>query len=141
MKSLVAPTRLKPFTSLQLVAFLLIAALAVCAYVLPVHAVNFITVDRTDDAVVSGCTNAANDCTLRGALTIAAAGDQISFDTTVFPTNTATTINVTSALPVLSQGILTIQGHHNSLGGAAVVLNGAGAGVGVNGLTITSNNN
>src|SRR5687767_184285 len=39
------------------------------------------TVDRTDDPVpaASACTSAANDCSLRGAIESAAAGDKIDF--------------------------------------------------------------
>ena len=46
-------------------------------------------VDRTDDTNVSACSAAANDCTLRGAVTKAnstATTDVISFDTTIFAT-------------------------------------------------------
>lgn len=69
------------------------------------------TVDRTDDTLVSACTIAANDCTLRGAIASAnAAGgnDTIDFDGTVFAS--AQTILLTSELIVTTAGTLTING-------------------------------
>lgn len=67
-------------------------------------------VDRTDDAAISACSTASNDCTLRGAITTAnanAGADTINFDTTLF--NSAQTIALATALPELT-GDLTITG-------------------------------
>src|SRR5947209_10495307 len=49
-------------------------------------------VDRTDDTIVTACTVAANDCSLRGALLLAGANPgstvQLQFNTTYTLTNT-----------------------------------------------------
>ena len=95
------------------------------------------TVDRTDDALVSACTAAANDCTLRGALTIAGMGDTIAFDAGVFNPGV---INVGSPLPVLAQGMVSVLGSVNDVQ-PKVILDGSAAGVGVSGLRLTSNGN
>ncbi|MBK7147057.1 MAG: hypothetical protein IPH76_18390 [Xanthomonadales bacterium] len=90
-------------------------------------------VDRTDDALVSVCTAAANDCTLRGALTIAASGDTIVFDTGVFNPGV---INVGSTLPDLAVNALTVQGPVSTQ--PQVILDGTLAGVGATGLRVTA---
>src|SRR5450631_2582756 len=69
------------------------------------------TVDRLDDANITACTAAANDCTLRGAINAAnAAGgtNTIAFNVgggSVLPQ----TINLLSALPTITAN-LTIDG-------------------------------
>ncbi len=65
------------------------------------HAATFI-VDRSDDAAVSVCSAAPDDCTLRGAITAAntnAGTDAINFDATVFATPQI--ISTVNALPHL----------------------------------------
>jgi len=59
--------------------------------------------------------------TLRQALSAAELGDIITFDPTVFPPTSPTTITVTSGLPELSQGGLTIDASN-----AGVILDGGG---------------
>ncbi len=94
-------------------------------------------VDRTDDTLVSVCTAATNDCTLRGALTVAGVGDTISFDAAVFNPGV---INVGSALPDLAQGFVSVLGSITDLQ-PKVILDGSAAGPGVTGLRVTSNGN
>ena len=48
--------------------------------------------------------------TLRWALQTARRGDVITFDSEIFPPNDPATIRVTSVLPSLAQGYLTIDG-------------------------------
>ena len=71
-----------------------------------------LSVDRTDDLTVTACTGAANDCTLRGAITRAnsvGSNDSIVFDPTVF--GTPQTISLSgSSLPISSNGTLSING-------------------------------
>ncbi len=107
-----------------------------------------LVVDRTDDTVVTGCTDAtANDCTLRGALTIAVAGDTIRFSPTVFPSQGAnwweppptTAVAVGSALPALTTGRVTLDGGTGSQ--PWVALDGTNAGPNVNGLEVRSDRN
>jgi CSLREA domain-containing protein len=67
-------------------------------------------IDTISDANLNGCTSLSNDCSLRGAISLANAlsgAHTITFDSTVF--STAQTIVLTSALPNLS-GNLTIDG-------------------------------
>ena len=91
------------------------------------------TVDRTDDALVSTCSAAASDCTLRGALTVAGTGDTIVFDAAVFNPGV---INLASALPDLAVNTLTVEGPLAAQ--PQVILDGTAAGAGVNGLRITA---
>jgi hypothetical protein len=75
-----------------------------------IHAATF-TVDRTDDNLVSSCTPAANDCTLRGAITAANtanANDTIDFDAAIFASSQ--TILLTSEIIITSTGTLNING-------------------------------
>jgi CSLREA domain-containing protein len=67
-------------------------------------------VDTTSDNDLSDCTDQPNDCSLRGAISLANAfsgAHTITFDSTVFAS--PQTITLTSALPALS-GTLTIDG-------------------------------
>ncbi|MBK9233461.1 MAG: right-handed parallel beta-helix repeat-containing protein [Anaerolineae bacterium] len=73
---------------------------------------------------------------LRQALLDARAGDTIIFDATVFPPAEPMTISVTTALPDLSQGDLTLDA---SQGG--VVLDGSALAAGISGLRIVSDGN
>jgi hypothetical protein len=74
--------------------------------------------------------------TLRWALENAVAGDIIVFDPSVFPPQAATTIKLSSGLPYLSQGSLTIDGSN-----AGVILDGSVTAKGTCGLLITSDYN
>ncbi|MEO8391738.1 MAG: choice-of-anchor Q domain-containing protein, partial [Chloroflexota bacterium] len=82
-----------------------------------------LVVDRFDDSVTQTCTAAANDCSLRGAITkanAAAGADTITFDSTVFAS--MQTITLGNALPVIT-GDLTLTGPGASL----VTISGATA--------------
>ncbi len=71
-----------------------------------------LVVDRTDDTVVSTCSAAANDCTLRGAIAAANAaptGDTITFDPVVFATPQTITLGGTEIV-IANSGGLTITG-------------------------------
>jgi len=71
-----------------------------------------LVVDTTaDDPSMTACTDGAVDCSLHGALSVANAGDTIDFDASAFPTNSNTVIQLTTALPAVSVGTLTIDGH------------------------------
>ena len=65
-------------------------------------------VDRLDDANLTACTGAANDCTLRGAIVRANGtgnGDVIAFDPSVFPLKpSAATILLAGTLPAMTGG-------------------------------------
>jgi titin len=74
--------------------------------------------------------------TLREALTTAGSGDTIVFDVGVFPPGAPATIALTSALPDITQGNLTIDGT-----GAGVILDGSGTPTDTVGISITSNGN
>ena len=106
------------------------------------------TVDRTDDLNISACTGAANDCTLRGAVTAAnAAGgvDTINFDGTVFAGSQTITLTMgelvitsTGTLSITGTGanILTISGNNLS----RVFSNSVGTNTTISGLTVTAGN-
>jgi titin len=74
--------------------------------------------------------------TLREALTTAGSGDTVAFDAGVFPPGAPATIALTSALPDITQGDLTIDGS-----GAGVILDGSGTPTDTVGISITSNGN
>lgn len=107
------------------------------------------TVDRTDDATVSTCTAAVNDCTLRGAIAAAtgttAVADTIDFDATIFNTAQTITLGGTQlSITGSATNTLTINGPGANLlsisagGGAFRLFNiGSGAVVQINGVTIT----
>ena len=87
---------------MRLLALTLLAVLAAAA---PAAADTF-AVDRSDDADVSTCSAAANDCTLRGAIekvqTVDAPGSTVTIP--------ATRIVLTAKLPDLATGSFTIAG-------------------------------
>jgi hypothetical protein len=74
--------------------------------------------------------------TLRWALENAHSGDTIFFDPTVFPPYSPATIRLTSALPVLSQGNMTIDASD-----AGVILDGSSTTGGTSGLHLKSDGN
>jgi hypothetical protein len=74
--------------------------------------------------------------TLRELLAKVVNGDTITFDAQVFPPDAPVTIQLTSGLPVLSQGGITIDASE-----AGVILDGSATPEGTNGLSIDSNNN
>lgn len=74
--------------------------------------------------------------TLRWALENARSGDTITFDPGVFPPKSPVTIRLTTGLPYLSQGSLTIDGSN-----AGVILDGSATAKGTHGLLITSDHN
>jgi hypothetical protein len=74
--------------------------------------------------------------TLRDLLARSAGGDTIIFDAQVFPPDAPVTIRLTSELPVLNQGGVTIDASD-----ANVILDGSATPDGTNGLSIGSSNN
>ncbi len=74
--------------------------------------------------------------TLREALSTAVSGDTITFDPAVFPPGAPATIALTSPLPGITQGNLTIDGT-----GAGVIIDGSGTPEDTVGISITSNDN
>ncbi len=84
---------------------LALALLAVLAAAAPAAADTFV-VDRSDDADVSTCSAAANDCTLRGAIEKVQAVDAPGSTVTI----PATRIVLTAKLPDLATGSFTIAG-------------------------------
>ncbi len=79
-------------------------------------------VDTTSDANLEGCSVAANDCSLRGAINLANAisgTDTITFDSTVF--STAQTITLTSTLPNVTSTMII-----NGPGADLLTVNGGG---------------
>jgi hypothetical protein len=63
-------------------------------------------VDRSDDAVISACTGAANDCTLRGAMT--AANGNGEADTINIPATITTIDLLSSSLPTVTTEMVII---------------------------------
>jgi predicted outer membrane repeat protein len=105
-----------------------------------------LTVDNTsDDSTLSGCTAAANDCSLAGAITNAnnsASDEIIVFDPSVFSTVQTVSSQASPAFTIANNGALTI------LGGAKVKVSGnnqkrvfqinSGANVTFDSLTVTA---
>ena len=101
-------------------------------------------VDTTSDADLEGCSAAANDCSLRGAITLANAvsgTDTITFDSNVFSTAqiitlTSTLPNVTSTMIINGPGadLLTVDGNH----AYQVLYEATGADLTLNNLTIAN---
>jgi parallel beta-helix repeat protein len=112
----------RPFT--RLVARLAVALAVACAALggppaRSAVAANLL-VDRSDDAIVSACTGAANDCTLRGAISAANANGGT---TDVITFSGSMTITLGSALALTANGT-TIQ----ATGGQVVNINANNAG-------------
>lgn len=85
--------------------------------------------------IVVGSPDDSGPGTLRQALLEAQPGDTITFDPTVFPPGAPVTVTLTSCLPPLSQGYVTVDASD-----AGVILNGASLGDNwCSGLTIISN--
>jgi hypothetical protein len=74
--------------------------------------------------------------TLRRCIENAQAGEIITFDPNIFPPANAVSINLSSALPTLSQGHLTIDGSN-----AGVILDGSNTPEGTFGLLVASDSN
>jgi len=74
--------------------------------------------------------------TLRWCLEYAASGTTITFAPTVFPPSSPASITLSSSLPILNQGHITIDASN-----AGVILDGSGTPAGTNGLTIVSDDN
>lgn len=108
------------------------------------------TVDTTaDNAALTACTTAANDCSLRGAVINAnasAGADTINFDQTVF--STAQTITLSSSSPIQQlvinsdltingpgASLLTVKGYVNY--GGIPIFEISGGAVGINNLKLT----
>lgn len=100
-------------------------------------ATTFLFVDRNDDASVSTCSDAVNDCTLRGAIS-KANGDPANVYHIYF-TPTLTLINLTGTLPTLAisgtwvvgnSGLPRIDGSGLPASSSAFVINADGARVG-----------
>jgi parallel beta-helix repeat protein len=95
--------------------------------------------ERTTSSADTWTVSSAADSgpgTLRWCLEQARSGDTITFDPVVFPPKSPTTIRLTSALPGIKQGRLTIDGSN-----AGVVLDGSETPPGTNGLLIDSDHN
>ena len=102
-----------------------------------------LTVDTTiDDATLTACTPAANDCSLRGAITIAAPGDTITFDSsfTFAPRSIPLTdgaLVINKSLTITSVGSLIIVGDGSD---RVFDISGSGVTVSLSGMTITGGN-
>jgi len=90
------------------------------------------TVSKTADTNDGVC-NA--DCSLREAISVATSGNTITFNPAAFPTGTPATISLTSTLPFITQGNITIDASN-----AGVIIDGSALASG-NGLEIASSNN
>ena len=88
------------------------------------------------ESIVVTSTADSGPGSLRQALQNAHTGDTITFDTTVFPPSAPATIYLTSPLPGIGQGNLTIDASN-----ASVILDGSGISGDAHGLSITSSGN
>jgi len=107
---------------LPLLGSVAIAALLLVSQPQPAFGASFVVDTAIDDPGITlqGCSVAAGDCSLRGAITranLSSAGDVITFAPGVFPA----TITIGSNLPLISGGGDTIDGT-----GAGVVIDGTG---------------
>ena len=91
--------------------------------------------DRNRDYIVFSTADSGNG-TLRQCMLNATSGDTIYFDTAVFPPGSPATITISSSLPQINQGDLTIDASN-----AGVILNGSGTPGGTHGFHITSDGN
>jgi hypothetical protein len=97
----------------------------------------WVTVSAAPGATITvNSTADSGSGTLREALTTAGSGDTIVFDAAVFPPGAPATITLTSPLPDITQGNLTVDGT-----GAGVILDGSGTPTDTVGISITSNGN
>src|SRR5947207_6888885 len=94
-----------------------------------------LTVNTADDHNDGVC-NAA-DCTLREAINAANAGDTISFN---IPGSGVHTINATSGFSITKAVTIDGTSQPGFAGAPVLELNGAGAGAGVNGLSVNASN-
>ena len=106
----------------------------------PISAFKASRLRSSTGALAGTCTvNSSADTgsgTLRWCLEYAASGTTITFDPTVFPPSSPATITLSSSLPSLNHGHITIDASY-----AGVILDGSGTPAGTNGLTIVSDNN
>lgn len=103
------------------------------------------TVDNiSDDGALTACTAAANDCSLRGAISGAASGDTIDFDAVIFASAQTITLGGTSNPIIISKNLtingtgadrLTVSGNNANL-----VFDVGNFTVGLNGMTVTGGN-
>jgi len=87
----------------------LVLALVMALVVTPserTQAANFTVDNLTDNGALTACTGAANDCSLRGALTVANANGVT--DTITFLSGLSGTIPITATLPVSEAGFRTV---------------------------------
>ena len=118
----ISGSRKKPLVFGFLVVALLVLSLLMAR---PAHAADFFVVDRSDDPnlattpTADDCTSAANDCSLRGAITrsnSSTADDSIDFDIPASACNATTgvcTITPTTQLPSITDAV-TIDGYQQT---------------------------
>jgi hypothetical protein len=75
-------------------------------------------VDRSDDANITACTSAANDCTLRGAIN--KVNTDNLFDASIFFTATVSQVNLGASLPPLTTTGTSVVGPGKRINGAAL---------------------
>ncbi|HEY80335.1 MAG TPA: hypothetical protein G4O05_04575, partial [Caldilineae bacterium] len=128
---------------IELIFVIFLAALAVISIqLMPVQVATPSSVlasigKRSADSLVVTSAADSGPGTLRQALLSAQPGDTITFDASVFPPAAPVTINLTTPLPVLTRGNLTIDASN-----AGVVLDGSQlSGEDVHGLDISSDGN
>ena len=108
----------------------------------PAFGASYVADTAADDPgiTLTACTGAANDCSLRGAITRAnaasSAGDVITFDAAVFPSGAPVAIPIASVLPALSDGGDIIDGT-----GAGVIIDSTDEARGFNCVVISSAGN
>jgi LysM repeat protein len=95
----------------------------------------FMRVEERGVIVVTSTTDSGPG-SLRQALERATPGTTITFDPAIFPPNAPVTISLTSELPHITQGTLTIDGSN-----AGVILDGSNVGEHGEGLLVASDNN
>ncbi len=103
------------------------------------------TVDNnSDNGALTACAAAANDCSLRGAISGAASGDTVNFDAVVFASAQTITLGGTSNPLIINKNLtingtgadkLTVSGNNASL-----VFNVGNFTVGLSGMTVTGGN-
>jgi len=103
------------------------------------------TVDNnSDNGALTACTAAANDCSLRGAISGAASGDTIDFDGVVFASAQTITLGGTSNPIIISRNLIIIGSGADKLtvsgNNANLVFDVRNFTVGLSGMTITGGN-